>query len=123
MTVSAARVGAVMIDCADPVALAAFWGELTDTEPEFVYEDYIFMTKLPGNHLRLGFQRVPESKQVKNRVHLDLGHTDPQAFIRRVVELGGAELETLQMVEGPPWTVLTDPEGNEFCVTLPHEET
>ena len=113
MTVSAARVGAVMIDCADPAALAAFWGELTDTQPEFVYED---------NHLRLAFQRVPESKQVKNRVHLDLGHADPQAFIRRVIELGGAALDTLQMGEGPAWTVLTDPEGNEFCITLPHEE-
>ena len=104
MTSPVARVGAIMIDCHDPTALAAFWGELTGTEPEFVYPEYVFMTKLPGNHVRLAFQKVPESKTVKNRVHLDLGYKDPDAFIEKVVELGGGVAETHQMSEGPPWT-------------------
>ena len=122
MSAPVARVGAIMIDCHDPNALAAFWGELTGTEPEFVYPKYVFMTKLPGNHVRLAFQKVPESKSVKNRVHLDLGYKDPEAFIEKVVELGGAVAETHQMSEGSAWTVLMDPEGNEFCITTPHEE-
>jgi predicted enzyme related to lactoylglutathione lyase len=117
-----ARVGAVMIDCHDPQKLAVFWGELTGTNPEFVYPEYIFMSKLPGNHIRLAFQKVPESKTIKNRVHLDLGIKDPEAFIQRVLELGGSVNETHQMSEGPAWTVLTDPEGNEFCITVPHED-
>lgn len=122
MTETVARVGAVMIDCHDPAALASFWGDLTGTEPEYIYPEYIFMTKLPGNHIRLAFQKVPESKSVKNRVHLDLGYKDPASFIERVVELGGSVAETHQMGEGPAWTVLYDPEGNEFCITTPHEE-
>ena len=121
MTDTVARVGALMIDCHDPDGLAAFWGELTGTEPEHQYPDYIFMSKLPGNHIRLAFQRVPESKTVKNRVHLDLGSKDPEAFIRRVEELGGGVIE-VHKEGGFGWTVLHDPEGNEFCVTTPHEE-
>jgi predicted enzyme related to lactoylglutathione lyase len=117
-----ARVGAVIIDCHDPQKLAEFWGDLTGSKPEFVYPEYIFMSKLPGNHIRLAFQKVPESKTIKNRVHLDLGYKDPEAFIQRVLELGGSVNETHQMSEGPPWTVLRDPEGNEFCITTPHEE-
>jgi predicted enzyme related to lactoylglutathione lyase len=122
MTDVVARVGAVMIDCQDPESLAAFWGELTGTVPEFIYPEYIFMSKLPGNHIRLAFQKVPESKTVKNRVHLDLGIKDPEVFIKKVVELGGGVNASHQMSEGPGWTVLTDPEGNEFCITTPHEE-
>lgn len=109
-----------MIDSADPEALAAFWGSLTGTEPEFIYPDYIFMSKLPGNHIRLAFQKVPESKTVKNRVHLDLGHENPEEFIQRVIELGGAVHETHQVPDGPGWTILTDPQGNEFCIAKPH---
>lgn len=115
-----ARVGAIMIDCHDPERLAEFWGEITNTTPEFIYPDYIFMTKLPGNHVRLAFQRVPESKTVKNRVHLDVGYPDLDAFAARVSELGGSVGER-RGLDGTPWIVLADPEGNEFCVAPPHD--
>jgi predicted enzyme related to lactoylglutathione lyase len=116
-----ARVGAIMIDCRDPDRLAHFWGAITNTTPEFVHPDYIFMTKLPGNHVRLAFQRVPEEKVVKNRVHLDVGYPDLDAFAARVVDLGGSVGERHEMA-GTPWIVLADPEGNEFCVAPPHED-
>jgi predicted enzyme related to lactoylglutathione lyase len=65
---------------------------------------------------RLGFQRVPEAKTVKNRMHLDLAVPDPEALKARVVELGGSRLADHK--EGRVrWTVMADPEGNEFCVT------
>lgn len=115
-----ARVGAVMIDCADPETLSAFWAEITGSEPEFVYPDYIFMTKLAGNHIRLAFQRVPEDKVVKNRLHLDLGYPDPEAFAAHVEALGGSILARHEM-SGSSWIVLADPAGNEFCVTKPHD--
>jgi len=63
---------------------------------------------------RLIFQLVPESKVVKNRVHLDLSADDPAAEIARLTELGAtvvAEHDTL--------TTLADPDGNEFCVLRP----
>jgi hypothetical protein len=63
---------------------------------------------------RLFFQLVPESKVVKNRVHLDLSADDPPAEIARLTGLGAtvvAEHETL--------TTLADPDGNEFCVLRP----
>ncbi|MGP3633161.1 VOC family protein [Streptomyces sp. 24-1644] len=66
---------------------------------------------------RLLFQRVPEPKTVKNRVHLDL-HAGPErreAEAARLVELGASILRSVAE-QGGTWIVLADPEGNEFCV-------
>jgi len=114
-----ARVGAIMIDCHNPAALFEFWSQIVDVEIEHRFPTYIFTTTLPGNNIRLAFQQVPEDKVVKNRLHLDLAHTDPEAFITQVEALGSSRIEDHQMVEFS-WTVLADPEGNEFCVTLEH---
>ncbi|WP_040337477.1 VOC family protein [Candidatus Blastococcus massiliensis] len=66
---------------------------------------------------RVLFQRVPESKTVKNRLHLDV-HVGPErreAEIARLLSLGAAEL--WRESQGPmQWATLADPEGNEFCV-------
>lgn len=70
-----------------------------------------------GQGRRLLFQRVPEPKTVKNRVHLDL-HAGPagrETEAARLVELGASVLRTVEE-QGGSWMVLTDPEGNEFCV-------
>ena len=88
-------------------------------EVEHRFPAYIFTTTLPGNNIRLAFQQVPEDKIVKNRLHLDLAHTDPEALIARVEALGGSRIEDHQVAESS-WTVLADPEGNEFCITLEH---
>ena len=119
MTVGKARITSVMIDCHDPESLFGFWSELTGIEVAQRYEGFIFGTKVPGNHIRLAFQRVPEDKQVKNRLHLDLAHADPEGFITHIESLGGSRLEDHQVGDFH-WTVLADPEGNEFCVTPLH---
>jgi predicted enzyme related to lactoylglutathione lyase len=111
-----ARLGAIMIDCHDPDALMEFWSQIVGIEVAQKYPGYIFGTKLPGNHIRLAFQRVPEDKTTKNRLHLDLSHDDPEALIAKVLDLGGSRLADHE-VSGSHWTVLADPEGNEFCVT------
>ncbi len=116
MTTDPARVGNVTLDCHDPVALFTFWSKITGVEAAQRYPDYIFSEKLPGNHIRLGFQKVPEDKVVKNRMHLDLNHEDPEAFIAMVEDLGGSRIADHEE-SGIRWTVLADPEGNEFCVT------
>ncbi|MEU1122930.1 VOC family protein [Streptomyces sp. NPDC005899] len=66
---------------------------------------------------RLLFQRVPEPKTVKNRLHLDV-HAPPgqrDAEVERLVSLGASVLRSVEE-PGGSWQVLLDPEGNEFCV-------
>ncbi|MEV4425042.1 VOC family protein [Streptomyces sp. R-07] len=66
---------------------------------------------------RILFQRVPEPKTVKNRLHLDL-HPEPGTREAEVGRLEGLGAKVLRRVDEPggSWTVMTDPEGNEFCV-------
>jgi predicted enzyme related to lactoylglutathione lyase len=116
MTDTPARVGAVMIDCHDPNALMEFWSQIIGIEVDHTFPGYIFATRIPGNHIRLAFQKVPEDKTVKNRLHLDMSHEDPEALIAKVESLGGSRIEDREL-GGYTWTVLADPEGNEFCVT------
>ena len=65
-------------------------------------------------------QRLPETKTIKNRVHLDLttGADDRDAEIERLLRLGARRVNIGQTGE-ESWTVLADPEGNEFCVVRP----
>ncbi|WP_405750672.1 hypothetical protein OHA19_16825 [Streptomyces sp. NBC_00012] len=66
---------------------------------------------------RLLFQRVPEAKTVKNRLHLDV-HAGPERRVAEVERLVGLGARVLREVaeQGGTWTTLADPEGNEFCV-------
>jgi hypothetical protein len=66
---------------------------------------------------RLLFQRVPEAKRVKNRLHLDLHPGDGRrdAEVERLVGLGASVLRRVKEPAGE-WVVMADPEGNEFCV-------
>jgi hypothetical protein len=134
----------IAIDCADPGALAAFWAEALpgyavqppppgfDSWPAFLAAQNVpeaewnSRSAIVGNGPRLFFQRVPEPKAGKNRVHLDLhaggGPSVPldeqQARIRAEVErlqaLGATFVEEHAEM-GVAWAVMRDPEGNEFC--------
>jgi len=115
MTDEYARVSTIMIDCHDPERLFAFWSEIVNVEVATRYPGFIFTTKMPGNHIGLAFQKVPEDKTAKNRLHLDLTHTEPETMIAKVEELGGNRIKDYDMGV-VAWTVMTDPEGNEFCI-------
>jgi hypothetical protein len=64
------------------------------------------------------FQRVPEGKTVKNRVHLDLQPTDRtrDEEVERLLGLGASLVADHRRPDGTGWATLADPEGNEFCV-------
>ncbi len=64
----------------------------------------------------LTFARVPEGKTVKNRLHIDVNPTDREQNeeVERLLALGARRADVGQ--GGASWVVLTDPEGNEFCV-------
>ena len=107
----------VVVDCASPAALGTFWaaalGYLMHGPTPTVEDAFVAIIDPLGVGPELGFQRVPEPKVGKNRVHLDLRVTDRAAEVARLVALGATSGTTYH--DGA-WTVMADPEGNEFCV-------
>ena len=65
---------------------------------------------------RICFQRVPEPKTGKNRLHLDINVTGEDG-VHRLVDAGAEEIAR-HRAEHHAWVVLADPEGNEFCAVL-----
>ena len=114
-----AKVGTVMIDCNDLDIMVEFWGNVLDLEAKARYPSYVWMSRLSGDGPALAFQLVPEPKTIKNRLHLDLTADDREGFVARVESLGGARIADHE-VQGFQWTIMADPEGNEFCVTDAH---
>ena len=116
------KIRQIVIDCADPYLLAAFWSQATGyrEQPDSPNhpEDPEALLATPDGWHRLLFVRVPEAKRSKNRVHLDLAPTDRtrDEEIDRLVSLGATLLADHRQSNGPGWAVLVDPEGNEFCV-------
>lgn len=105
----------VMLDCNDLDKTATFWTTLLDLEVKERYPAFVFLSHMSGQGPGLALQRVPEQKVMKNRMHLDLVAHDPKAVIARVIELGGSRVADHEM-DGFHWTIMADPEGNEFCV-------
>ena len=79
------------------------------------YPGFVWLGRMGEGGPALAFQQVPEKKAGKNRLHLDLGVEDREAFITHVESLGASRVEDHQIGEFH-WTVMGDPEGNEFCV-------
>jgi glyoxalase superfamily protein len=139
------RIG-VSVDCEDPRRLARFWAEAlgyvdepppdgyssweeygaANDYPESTWNDEATVVDPDGLRPRLFFQRVPEKKVVKNRMHIDVNFGGPRgtpmeerrarvdAEVERLKELGGTVFEVVDGAEF--WVVMQDPEGNEFCV-------
>jgi predicted enzyme related to lactoylglutathione lyase len=116
------NMGGITIDCAEPRKLAEFWTQALDLEVAFDADGFFIYLRSPANPSQpmLGLQKVPETKAGKNRVHLDFSTNDPDGEVARLVALGAVAGEKHE-VPGLTWTVLCDPEGNEFCVGSPHE--
>lgn len=107
----------LVLDCADPEALAAFWGPALDYVNLGTAGAYValFPNGRPGPKLLL--QRVDEPKSVKNRMHLDIEVPDIEAEAARLAGLGARRVsEGPRREHGSTWILMVDPEGNEFCV-------
>ena len=137
----------VTMDCADPDRLATFWatalGYKKQDPPEgyATWREFLAAQGVPedqwssasaivdpsGSGPRIFFQRVPEPKAAKNRVHLDVnaggGHDTPaderrrrvDAAVERLIQAGATRLRAFEE-RGERWVVMQDPEGNEFCL-------
>ncbi len=106
----------ITFDCADPKTLAAFWAAALGMVVDDEDDDGAFVVDPEGNSRGLFFQKVPEPKAVKDRIHLDVRPSGSMAAeVTRLKELGATE-DGLVEVENSFWTIMLDPEGNEFCV-------
>ena len=114
----------VVIDSADPPALARWWAaalgwELGDEDDD--ESDVEPPAGEPG--IGLTFVPVKDEKTVKNRIHLDLNSRDRADQDAQVLQLMATGATEVDIDQGDvPWVVLADPEGNEFCVLDPRPE-
>ena len=115
------RIGNVAFDCQDVLKVAAFWSAVLGRPLDEGSNE--FFASIGGTDARRPepawyFNKTPEPKQAKNRVHLDLVNPDPSAVEELVAHgarvVGEHELRTHS--GSHRWTVLQDPEGNEFCI-------
>ncbi len=114
-----ATVQSIMIDCNDLDAMVEFWSAALDLEELARHPNYVWLQRVSDGGPALAFQQVPEPREGKNRLHLDLASDDPAAFADTVISLGGSKVDERES-SGFHWTILADPEGNLFCVTGMH---
>jgi len=109
------RLKAVEVDAADPRAQADWWHEvLGGTRGIDEENDWHWVTDIPGMPCEgFDFSAVPEPKTVKNRVHWDVT-LEPGVAVGDLESLGATVLRAPD--DEIRWTVMADPEGNEFCV-------
>ena len=107
----------VCIDVVDPRPVAAFWCGLLGYTTDDDLESRWVHLEPPDDLPVLNLQRVPEHKELKNRLHLDVFVDDPEEWIGQAEELG-ARVVDWHEEEGDWFCVLVDPAGNEFCICL-----
>ena len=115
----ALRFSGVVFDSADPARVADFWQAAPGwSAREEGLPDWVSLEpadgEAAGGLTSLFFQRVPEGKAAKNRLHLDFSPDDQAAEVARLEALGARRTDVGQ--GEPSWVVLADVEGNEFCV-------
>jgi Glyoxalase-like domain len=111
----------ITVDCADPHRQALFWSEVTgwQEDPDDPNHPDDPEGRIVSTHgINLLFIPVPEGKVVKNRVHLDLWPTERtrDEEVARLLGIGARLFEDHREPDGTGFVVLTDPEGNEFCI-------
>jgi len=118
--VATGAVAAIVVDAADPPALARFWSQAAGWPPAGSGDRWASLRAAAGRGPFLEFVRVDEPKRVKNRLHLEVAPypgEDHAAEVARLRALGATPADLGQ--HGVPWVVLADPEGNEFCMLPP----
>ena len=108
----------VVLDCLDPDALVPFWETALGYHLVDRADGYRILAPLegqpPGPVLIL--QPVPETKEVKDRMHLDVHADEPAAHVLRLERLGARRVGAPVAAYGVEWQTMQDPEGHEFCV-------
>ena len=119
-----AYISHISVDCRDAYQLSEWWKQVlgyvdVPDDPNEAGDKECMILDADGGH-RLLFIEVPEEKQGKNRLHLDLrpAETTQDEELARLRELGATVVADLRgkYGAGTGWVVLADPGGNEFCI-------
>jgi glyoxalase superfamily protein len=115
--------GQIVVDSADAATLADFWSRLLERPiGDGANQFFAFIPPAEnGSFPALMFLAVPEPRQGKNRLHLDLVSADRTAAVERATQLGARRVGEFDEY-GTRWTTLADPEGNVFDIGEPHKE-
>jgi hypothetical protein len=108
----------LVVDAHDPAGLARWWAEVLGYSVLYESEQEVIIGLDADRYPGIVFTPVPDAKTVKNRLHIDLDPDDHDAEVERIIGLGATAVDVGQ--GDAPWTVLADPEGNEFDVLTPH---
>jgi len=108
----------LVLDCADPPRLAAFWQEALGYREFFADASLAVLVPRQGTASPLLLQAVPEAKLGKNRMHLDIVVDDIEPEVARLQAIGARRIDNgTQALGGTRWARMADPENNEFCVS------
>lgn len=109
------RVANVAIDTNDVATATTFWQSVTGYTVASSDDDATYLEDPNKTGPGLSLLRVPEPRNGKNRLHLDLYTSDLLGETERVKKLGAAEVRSFAEGDGG-WVILADPDGNEFCI-------
>ncbi len=116
------RISHLTVDCHDAYAMSRWWAEALamaedPKDPNEPGHEECMIFSADGR-TRLLFIEVPDVKQVKNRLHLDVRPTDRtrEEEVERLLGLGATQVADRRRPDGLGWVTLADPEGNEFDV-------
>ena len=122
MAAVTALISHTSFDSLDAHAMSVFWGEVLGfvedpDDPNEAGDEECMIFSADGGQ-RLLFIEVPDAKQVKNRLHLDLKPAvgTREEELERLLGLGARAVADRRRPDGSGWVVLADPEGNEFCI-------
>lgn len=107
-----------VLDCNDADDLASFWAAALGYQRGPYDPPYVSMEDPKGVGPKLLLQQVPEPKNGKNRMHMDLVITQMDREVARLRALGATVLEEAHQDTGSLTTIMADPAGNEFCVVV-----
>lgn len=110
------RITTVMINTANPEKLAEFWKELLCVEENYKVGNFLWLKAADGQPA-LGFQKVDDAESQPQRIHIDILVDDKAEATEQVKKLGGSLIQ-----EGDINNIVTDPDGNQFCVYTQGEE-
>ncbi len=130
----AVKIASVTFDCADALVVGEFWSAALErpldpkASSDFATIGFVgrrdtvgWAPVKPDDDPTWMFVKVPEPKTAKNRLHLDVMTPDPDAEIARLVDCGATRVADMEEY-GYEWTVMADPEGNEFCVARARDQ-
>jgi hypothetical protein len=122
------KINHITFDAHQPDEISRFWaaamGWAEDPDDPNLPEHDEAVILSPDGSQNLLFQRVPEGKTVKNRVHLDVMPTDRtrDEAVQQLIGLGATQLGDFRRPDGSGWVLMQDPDGNEFCVERSQQE-